>query len=111
MTDVTDDTDKNDGNDKVVSLDGFKKNKNESKESGPTRPRNFPTATSGERKYLIDFVEGPSMELKGFLGLTGSFLAIGDDEGHINFAVAQGQWTFVTDITDTGKTLDDFISE
>lgn len=94
---------------KIVSFADFKKDKERSQQDGSvkTPPEGFPTTeVPKQRKYIIDLLED-SIEIEGFVGLTGSFLAIGDAEGRIKFGVAAGQWLTVTDITDLDVTLED----
>lgn len=52
------------------------------------------------RLIVITLQDGEEVEIEGYIGLTGSFLCIGDKEGRIKFAVAQGFWKYCTDITD-----------
>lgn len=60
-------------------------------------PRPSPMAKM--RRLLLDLTDG-TIEIEGFLGLTNSFLAVGDQNGNIKFAAAGGSWKYATDITD-----------
>lgn len=99
---TTDDTDKpTEGNKpNIISFQAFKEAK-VAKEEDKTKQKPFPQNTDipKSRRYLID-LKDTTIEIEGFVGLTGSFLAIGDTEGRIKFGVAAGEWKVVTDITD-----------
>lgn len=77
----------------VVSLQSWRKDK----ENAPavTVKSDSPKA----RRYVIELKSGP-IEIEGFVGLTGSFLAIGNEDGMIKFGAAQGEWLTVKDVTD-----------
>lgn len=52
-----------------------------------------------DRTILITLDQG-EMVIEGHIGLTHSFLAIGDENGRVKFAAAPGKWQYVKDITD-----------
>lgn len=97
----------------VVSLDAFKKDKTSLVRQTNTiddEPKPFPTSKpTDERRYIISLTSGDSLEVEGYLGLGNTFLAVGDEEGKVRFAAATGSWTFVTDITDKGTRLKDYV--
>lgn len=102
----------------VVDLNKFKEDrKSGSVEVGggtvlgsPPKAQGFPQARpTSQRKYIISLKDDVDIEIEGFVGLTASFLAIGDEEGRIKFGAAAGEWLFVTDITDSKFQLSDVV--
>ena len=101
-------------NEKVVSFLDFKNKPPPEKDASSTvlgsgassgKHGNFPQAEPSKmRRYLIDLVDGDTIDMWGYVGLTGSFLAIGDEEGRIKFGAAAGVWLIVTDVTDKDQT-------
>lgn len=88
----------------VVDLKQFRENKmNPTGASKVPTKGPWPNATAveipKERKLLLSLVDA-DIEMEGFIGLTNSFLAIGDKNGGIKFAAAPGMWKYVTDVTD-----------
>lgn len=59
-----------------------------------------PPLRSGDRKILIT-MDDREVVIEGHIGLTPTFLCIGDKDGNIKFAAAPGKWWFVKDITET----------
>lgn len=53
----------------------------------------------GERRILLSTIHGDIL-MDGFLGLSQTFLAVGDSKGAIKFAVAPGLWMYAKDVTD-----------
>lgn len=91
----------------VVSLASFRDNKTNQKIE-----KNWPATAPGEnvevtasprdpsdRRILLSLLHG-DVVMDGHLGLTQTFLAIGDSNGRIKFAAAPGQWMYATDVTD-----------
>lgn len=81
----------------------------------PSKPKNttkqqFPLEQPMRKRrvYLIDTIDD-TIEVEGFLGLTGSFLCIGDETGEIIFALAEGQWRCVMDVSNNKKRLKDYV--
>lgn len=52
-----------------------------------------------ERRILISSTYGDVL-MDGYLGLSQTFLAVGDAKGQIKFALAPGVWLAATDVTD-----------
>ena len=85
------------------------------KENGPTQlgqpldekkpwptaeqPKDPPGGEPKERKLIVTTTDG-ERTISGFVGLTNSFLAIGDKTGAVKYAVAGGIWKTVEDVTD-----------
>lgn len=70
-----------------------------------TPPENGTSVTISQndpkkRKILITLKDHGDLLVEGYLGLTSSFLAIGESDGTIKFAAAEGTWQFCTDVTD-----------
>jgi hypothetical protein len=89
--------DNNDNNDTSNTVVPFQKPEPRLNAGAPNTPAPLPRVPT-VRKYIIDLEEG-SIEMEGLIGLTGSFLAVGDSDGNIKFAAAEGQWKYVKDIT------------
>ena len=51
-----------------------------------------------ERTILISTVDG-DVVLRGFLGLSQTFIAVGDAAGQIKFAAAPNKWMYASDVT------------
>lgn len=91
----------------VISLAQFKANKSESKpEHWPAAvPQGEPVVVTAslkdplERRILVSTEDGDVI-MDGYLGLSQTFLAIGDAKGQIKFAAAPGKWQYATDVTD-----------
>lgn len=63
------------------------------------------------RRYIIE-IKNDVIEAEGYVGLTGfGGLAIGNKEGMITLGIAPGEWTMVVDITDSGKSLSDYVKD
>lgn len=117
---MTDNTDgKNPPENKVVDFSKFKKNKVEGTttsfpqhtpvDSSPATP-NQPDDTE-ERWIVIDLNDGSSVKARGYIGLTSSFIAVGDRAGQIRFAVNSPYWTVVADVTGDEEYKEDFGAE
>lgn len=84
---------------------------NETPDKTPTKAKQqFPLEQPMRKRrvYLIDTIDD-TIEVEGFLGLTGSFLCIGDETGEIIFALAEGQWRCVMDVSNNKKRLKDYV--
>lgn len=101
---------------KVVNLADFRKNKQQKQsvegaqvEAKATNPWPQLKTQTGEkpgtepdpnqRRILISLTDG-DLVLDGYLGLTPTFLAIGDNKGNIKFAAAPGRWLYAVDVSD-----------
>lgn len=94
----------------IISLADFKKQR-ESGEPVKTWPTAVPpesmknpvsitTRTDpAERKVLLSLLHGDII-MSGILGLSSTFLAVGDSSGAIKFAAAPSMWLYARDITD-----------
>jgi hypothetical protein len=100
----------------VIDLSKYRKNKAEgiaqsqwptgSPSPTPDTPLYVSQNDPTERRILISTVDG-DIVMDGHLGLSQTFLAIGDAKGQIKFAAAPGKWTYCTDVTDNPKYQDD----
>lgn len=52
-----------------------------------------------ERQWTLELDGDRSLEVQGAIGLTPAFLAMGDKDGNIRSAYANGTWKTATDIT------------
>lgn len=55
-----------------------------------------------ERRILVSSTYG-DIVIDGYLGLSQTFLAVGDNKGQIKFALAPGIWLAATDVTNDPK--------
>lgn len=109
--DITDnDNEQPEINPVMVSLDKFREDKQ--KEASDKPKLNWPksgdltgpiTITPEEppieRSYIITLEDG-EIEIQGQVGFTQAFLMIGDLEGRVKFAAADGFWKYIVDKTD-----------
>jgi hypothetical protein len=71
-------------------------------------PANDLTVTAkdpGERRILVTTVHG-DVVVDGYLGLSQTFLAIGDASGAIHWAAGPEMWLYACDVTDNPKYAD-----
>jgi hypothetical protein len=59
----------------------------------------------GERRILVTTVHG-DVVVDGYLGLSQTFLAIGDASGAIRWAAGPEMWLYACDVTDNPKYAD-----
>lgn len=110
MSNTTDDnTPTEEPEKKVLNFADFKKAKDAVKAKATTTPGPA-TGQKKARRYFID-LKADTVEIEGFLGLSGAFLAVGDEDGNIKFGVAQGEWVAVYDVTDTDTKLEDYVDD
>lgn len=93
-------------NTNVVSLEAFKQAKQDSKPTIEAVPNRFPKKQPvdpdndpDEPWIQISTADG-DIVMRGYLGLTNTFLAIGTKSGKIKFAAAPGKWNYATDVTE-----------
>lgn len=103
MTNDKDDPNKPKG---IVDLTKYKISKN----NGQTKLPQPVDGQPGVRRYMIE-LENDVLEIEGILGLSPSFLVIGDENGRVIFGVAQGSWKFISDITDEEQMLEEFLAD
>jgi hypothetical protein len=96
----------------VTDLAAFRKNKANPQPvqpwpvAGPTEP--VVTASEkdpNERRILISSTYG-DVVMDGYLGLSQTFLAVGDHKGQIKFALAPGVWLAACDVTNDPEYAD-----
>lgn len=95
----------------VIDFNQFKKNKAEGKlpvTEGKQWPGAVPTVSEpvtvtaedpNQRRILLSLAHGDII-VDGHLGLSQTFLAVGDSNGRIKFAAAPGMWLYARDMTD-----------
>lgn len=90
----------------VLSMADFRQKKNPNQQwpsavsaNPPLPPQQVSLEDLKERRILMTLADG-DVVMDGFIGLTQSFLAIGDKHGSIKFAAAPGVWRYVLDVTD-----------
>lgn len=107
---------------KVIQFKDYTSERNEERETPEKWPRlesinpgdiivsptPIPPLRSGDRKILIT-MDDREVVIEGHIGLTPTFLCIGDKDGNIKFAAAPGKWWFVRDITEASDTETDTI--
>ena len=94
----------------VIDFSAFKKNRELGIE--PTKEGQWPVAVPtvetpvsitpedpNQRRVLLSLTHGDII-VDGHLGLSQTFLAVGDTNGRIKFAAAPGMWQYARDITD-----------
>lgn len=92
----------------IVNFQDFKNREPANDKTSGVNPFPKQTEVPTQRRYFLNLTEDV-IEIEGFVGLTGSFLAIGDAAGQVKFAAAQGIWKTILDVTDTDKTLKDYV--
>lgn len=101
----------------VIDLAKFRQNKAEGRPQGqegqwpssvpaPSDPLTVSGVDPLERRILVSTVDG-DVVMDGYLGLSQTFLAIGDSKGQIKFAAAPNQWLYATDVTDSPEYQDE----
>lgn len=88
----------------IVSLDAFRDKKTNTTWPSASTPGEDVTITASprdptERRILLSLLHG-DVVMDGFLGLSQTFLVIGDGKGQIKFAAAPGNWLYAKDVTD-----------
>lgn len=85
----------------ITSLEKFKKEGRVWPKHEP-KPESTPQVEVDPKKRLliITLADDDEVLIEGYVGLTGSFLCVGNEDGTIKFAVAAGHWKFVADVTD-----------
>lgn len=91
----------------IIDLTKYKATKNSGQSSKLPQPVE---GQPGVRRYMIE-LENDVLEIEGILGLSPSFLVIGDEMGRVIFGVAQGSWKFISDITDEEAMLEEFLAD
>lgn len=92
----------------IIDLAAFRNKKNKQVEplhwpvTLPQTDTSVPVTASAkdplERRILISSTYG-DVVMDGYLGLSQTFLAVGDAKGQIKFALAPGVWLAATDVT------------